>query len=649
MKVKKRIKSFFVGLLIVVLITPSVPSVFADSTSLADPHSSHTVDNDFLVETNNTVSSSDFEEVPSENSSSITETRPDSTGDEVQNTSSSEEVFRDGSTETDISENTSEMSEVSSGMFESDSEDKENQIEELSLDKEVGVVVTPYDQRIVKKNWDIWDQPYTSQAISLGKTTSYYDKVVTVTKEAVSNNTKYALISIEENGIHKEIGWLNTNGLDSVDPFLSEEGMLIKNTYRYITKNNWDVWNKPYKSGANSVANTKEYLNEKVLITRRAKTSSAVYSKIWVYKNNRYNYLGWINEAGLSDAIPEINQMSGQLIPNTYGKILKKNWTIWEKPYKPGTKAMGNTSNYMNQTVLFTRKAKTNYGTYSKMWARKNGKYQFVGWVSDSGTTLGDRVEYSKSVSIPMKKLTKKNWTIWDQPYVYGAKNIGNTTNYYSQNLQVISEAKTNYGTYYEVKSYGKRIGWISSAGFTNLTNEFIVPLIWANQINTAGYAPSGCAACAAYVILHSKNAATDKSLTWFYNNLPLHHSNPDIGQIGNPWTYHDFRAVISPVGLSNFMNNLGGNTEIITGKSLDYVKEELRKGNPVLFWGRVGLSDVTSSSTTHVMIFMGYKDGAFLVQDAAYGDISMGRRWFSETRVENYLNIKGRKMVVAR
>ena len=632
----KKLKSFLISGLIFILIAPSMVPVFADSTNVSETHSNHTSD---------TAASSDTEEeVLSENSSSIEETidtnQSEFAIDEEKNTSSSKEILQESPSE--IIENTTDM-------LEDGNKDKSNQIEKLSLEKEVGDVVIPYDQRIVKKNWDIWDQPYTSQAASIDKTTVYYDKVVTVFKEAVSNNTKYVLISIKENGVQREIGWLNINGVDSVDPLLSEEGMLIENTYRYITKNSWDVWNKPYKSGVKSVANTKEYLNEKVLITRRAKTPNAMYSKIWVYKSNKYHYLGWLNEAGLSDTIPEINQMSGQLIPNTYGKMVKKNWSVWEKPYKPGTKAVDNTSNYMNQTLLFTRKAKTNYGTYSKMWAKKNGKYQFVGWVSDSGTTLGDKVEYEKPVSTAMKKLTKKNWTIWDRPYIYGAKNIGNTTNYYNQNLQIMSEAKTNYGTYYEVKSYGKRIGWISSAGFTNLTNEFIVPLVWANQINTVGYAPSGCAACAAYVTLHSKNAAMDKSLTWFYNNLPLHHSNPDIGQIGNPWTYDDFKAVISPIGLSNFMNRLGGNTEIITGQSLDYVKNELQKGNPVLFWGRVGLSDVTSSLTTHVMIFMGYKDGAFLVQDAAYGDISMGRRWFSETRVEDYLNIKGRKMVVAR
>ncbi|MHC5268057.1 GW domain-containing glycosaminoglycan-binding protein [Enterococcus sp. LJL98] len=545
------------------------------------------------------------------------------------------------------SQSTEEFIHSSEEELTSSSSDEIEKIAPMTLYEDYGESVTTYQLRIVKNNWDLWNQPYVVGAKSLGKTTEFYNQTVTISREGKKGDNIYALISLSKNGT--ELGWINKNGLDSIDPFYSREGELIPNTYRYITKNNWDVWSGPFQTGVKSVANTKSYLNEKVLITRRARTNSGTYAKIWIYKNNRYNYLGWFNESGLSDKILPINEMSGELIPNTYGRIVKKNWTIWEKPYKPGTNSVSNTTKYQNETLLFTRKSKTNYGLYYKMWARKNGRYQFVGWVKQEGTTLGDNVEYNKSVSIPMKRLSKKNWTIWDRPYLYGAKSVGNTSNYYNQNLQIISEAKTNYGVYYQVKSYGKTLGWINNGGFSDLHNEHVVPLVWANQINTAGYAPSGCAACAAYTVLHSKNIAMDKNLTWFYNNLPLHHSNPDIGQIGSPWNYNDFKAVISPVGLSKFMNSIGGNTENITGQSLEFVKTELKKGNPVMFWGRVGLSDVSNSNTTHVMIFMGYKDGAFLVQDPAYGNLSMGRRWFSENRVENYLNIKGRKMVLVK
>lgn len=513
-----------------------------------------------------------------------------------------------------------------------------------NIDMDTGVPVSPYEQKIYKKDWDIWDRPYNSSAKSIDNSSNYFDKVVTVIREEKKGDRVYVLIRNSE----KYIGWINKRGIDNTNPLLTTEGMLVENTYKYITKNNWDIWEKPYSNGVKSVKKTNEYLNEKVLFTRKAQSGSEIYVKIWVYRNGKYNFIGWLNEKGLSDNIPEIQKMSGELIPNTYGEILKSNWDIWERPYKPGTKSVASTSLYKNQTILFTRRAKTNYGTYYKMWARKNGKFEYIGWITDKGTTLVDKVEYNKSVSVPMKKVVKNNWTLWDKPYVYGAKKQGNSNNIYGKNVQIVSESKTNYGKYYKIKYFGKTLGWINESGLKNLESEFIVPLIYANQINTAGYAPSGCAACAAYTVLHSKNVAMNKSLTWFYNNLPLHHSNPDIGQIGSPWSYEDFKAVISPVGLNNFMISLGGNSQNITGKSMEYVKSEIKKGNPVLFWGRVGLSDVTNSNTTHVMIFTGYKNGSYLVQDPALTG-SNHRRWFSEQRVNDYMKIKGHKYVVVR
>lgn len=513
---------------------------------------------------------------------------------------------------------------------------------------DLGNSVEPYEQKIYKKNWNIWDQPYVSGAEAVANSTDYYEKIVTVTRELIVNGVEYVYIGEKVNKELKPIGWINKNGIGSVDPLFSKEGILVPNTYKFITKNNWNIWNEPYQENSKVVKNTKEYLNEKVLFTRRAKTSSGTYVKVWAFRDGGYKYVGWLNESGLSNSVPPINQMSGESISNKYGEILKTNWSIWERPYKPGTKAVANTTDYRNKTLLFTRRTKTNYGMYYKMWAKTNGKYEFVGWVKDSGTTILDRQEYRKKVSVPMKKISKWNWTLWDKPYVYGVKPKNNTSNFYGQNVQIVSEAKTNYGTYYEIKSYGKNIGWIKSNGLSNLGNEVIVPLIQANQINTAGYAPSGCAACAAYTVLHSKNHAMNKNLIWFYNNLPQHPTNPDLGQIGNPWTYNDFRAVISPIGLNNFIRSLGGNSQNITGQSMSYVKKELSLGNPVLFWGRVGLSDTSNSLTTHVMIFTGYKDGYYLVQDPAYAN-SNYRRWFSEQRVNNYLSVKGKKMVVVR
>lgn len=626
-KMKKNLMNqFLLGIILLSNIMPLTVIAQEEDTVIKHNHSTEEVLSD-------STSSSDFiiPELEQTESSEVM----------VEETTKENEASIDTTDSENLSDSTVVNEELSSTQL------KESDIEAKitsDLDNNAGVKVTPYEQRIYKKNWDIWNKPYVSGAKSVDKSTKYFEQIVTVTREASSNNTVYVLIKVD----NKEIGWINKGAIDSVDPLYTKEGILVENTYKYITKNNWDIWSEPYKSGVKKVKNTSEYLNEKVLFTRRAKTTSGTYVKIWVYRDGRYQYIGWLNETGLSNSIPEINQMSGVLIPNTYGEILKSNWDIWERPYKPGTKSVANTSNYKNQTLLFTRKSVTNSGTYYKMWAKKNGSYQFVGWVSDKGTTLLDKIEYKKSVSVPMKKVSKKNWTLWNSPYVYGSKQKGNSSTYYGKNVQILAEAKTNYGIYYEITSFGKSIGWINKDGLSGLGNEVIVPLIQANQINTAGYAPSGCAACAAYTALHSKNVAMNRNLTWFYNNLPLHSSNPDLGQIGSPWNYSEFKAVISPVGLNNFMKSLGGNSQNITGQSMSYVKKELQMGNPVLFWGRVGLSDTSNSLTTHVMIFTGYKDGYYLVQDPALTG-SNHRRWFSEKRVNDYMAIKGRKMVVVR
>lgn len=112
--------------------------VFADSTNVSETHSNHTSD---------TAASSDTEEeVLSESSSSIEETidttQSEFAIDEEKNTSSSKEILQESPSE--IIENTTDM-------LEDGNEDKSNQIEKLSLEKEVGDVVIPYDQRIVKK------------------------------------------------------------------------------------------------------------------------------------------------------------------------------------------------------------------------------------------------------------------------------------------------------------------------------------------------------------------------------------------------------------------------------------------------------------------------------------------------------------------
>ncbi len=260
----------------------------------------------------------------------------------------------------------------------------------------------------------------------------------------------------------------------------------------------------------------------------------------------------------------------------------------------------------------------------------------------------------------------------------------------------MIRKAKTNYGEYVQFKSNGRVVGWINpnALGEAKAEYGFTIPLNNANQIDTIGYYYAGCAATSMYNVLSSKGYLnSNQNLKWFYNELPLHDWDTDKGQVGAPDNYPVFKAVISPVGATNWMKHItkGDKNKIknITGSSVGTIVSQVKKGNPVLFWGKAGTiyRGAPKSETTHVMIFMGYRvfrtsNGrrieALQVQDPAYGTYSnKGRRWFAihqkdrqvfnstfvpfvewygiypnnfvEQRpaIETYLNDKGRKLVV--
>ena len=76
------------------------------------------------------------------------------------------------------------------------------------------------------------------------------------------------------------------------------------------------------------------YAGEKVDLIRRARTNNGIYV---LFKFDGKE-IGWINETAINSNLSAINTSEGVTISNTYGKILKSNWSIWEKPYKSEAK-----------------------------------------------------------------------------------------------------------------------------------------------------------------------------------------------------------------------------------------------------------------------------------------------------------------------
>lgn len=512
----------------------------------------------------------------------------------------------------------------------------------ISINKSSGIAINQ-TLRIYKSTWSIWSLPYDERAQLIGKTDKLYEKVIRAVRKATTQNGVYLLI--EYNG--ETIGWINENGTGKENMLDSNIGESYSLFGVYQTKYAWSIWSKPFvKGGKNQfVKYSNAYAGEKVDLIRRARTNNGIYV---LFKFDGKE-IGWINETAINSNLSAINTSEGVTISNTYGKILKSNWSILEKPYKSEAKELGKTTSYLNKQVLFNARATTNTGTYLKTWIMVNGRWHFVGWINELGTTYVDKIITNKSVNYDMHMVSKKNWSLWETPYIYGAKESGKTTFYLGKNVSIIRESKTSYGTYYQLKYRGRIIGWINKEGLSNL-KEFIVPIDWVNQINTAGYAGAGCAASQIFATMQAKGYALNLNLRWFYNNLPLHSWNPDIGQVGHPLRYNEFKAVISPIGTTNFINKLGGNAVNITGKPLTYVQNEVKQGNPVMIWGKAGLRYPNNNSTTHVLTIIGYKNGKYFIQDPASGYInSGGRQWVAEKTLDNYLSIKGRKQVVVR
>ncbi|OTN76975.1 hypothetical protein A5886_002054 [Enterococcus sp. 8G7_MSG3316] len=493
-------------------------------------------------------------------------------------------------------------------------------------------------------NWDIWDSPYTNQSRSVAKTNAYKTgEILLITRSATTNAGSYYRIWSDDGSGYKAIGWVRSTAVQAA------EYKVIPNEYKRISKANWTIWDTPYSRKSSAVGNTNTFRAQTILLTRRATTIYGTYVKVWARDaSGSFKELGWLNEDGLTS-------YDEKVVPNAYTTITKTNWDVWEQPFTTGVKSVGKSQNYSNQTLLVTREARVGNTLYLRIWSRgSDGKFVIRGWINANGTSYNDQVFIERTLNENMQVVSKRNWTIWDKPYVTGAKQKLNSTSYLNKNVVLKKEAVTNYGTYILISYQGKDLGWINKDGLSS-TNKYILDSAYYSQTTIGAW--SGCAAVSLFTALRMKGYATNVNLTQMINNLPLHASNTDLGQIGTPWGGSaTFRAVISPVGLTNYAKNYTSTAANISNASIDAVQKEIMLGNPVLFWGKwnMGYSGV-NMTPTHVLIIRGYEKTSvgevFLVQDVGFDSANANGavRWVSKTHLNNYLNTKQRKMMVIR
>lgn len=493
-------------------------------------------------------------------------------------------------------------------------------------------------------NWDIWDSPYTNQSKSVAKTTEYNTgEILLVTRSAKTNTGSYYRIWSDNGSGFQAIGWVRDTAVQSA------EYRVIPNEYKRISKANWTIWDTPYSRRAKSVGNTNNFRAQTILLTRRATTSYGTYVKIWARDSSgSFKDLGWLNENGLVT-------YDEKVVPNAYVTITKNNWDVWEQPFTTGVKSVAKSQNFNNQTLLVTREAKVGNTLYLRIWSRNNnGNFEIRGWINANGTSYGDRIISQRNLNENMRVVTKSNWTIWDKPYVTGAKQKNNSTSYLNKNVVVKKEAVTNYGTYILIVYQGKELGWINKDGLSS-TNKYILDSAYYSQTTIGAW--SGCAAVSLFTALRMKGYAGNVSLTQMINNMPLHNSNPNLGQIGSPWGgAATFKAVITPIGLTNYAQRYTSTAANFSNSSIDAVQREIMLGNPVLFWGKwnMGYAGI-NMVPTHVLIIRGYEKTSygesFLIQDVGFdsANSSGAIRWVSKTHLNSYLTSKQRQMMVIR
>ncbi|HAC1912505.1 TPA_asm: GW domain-containing glycosaminoglycan-binding protein, partial [Listeria monocytogenes] len=107
-----------------------------------------------------------------------------------------------------------------------------------------------------------------------------------------------------------------------------------------------------------------------------------------------------------------------------------------------------------------------------------------------------------KAVSFDGTIKNVKSNTIWTKPYrTVGTKSVGPAETYLNKDVQIIREAKTPKGIYYQFKSSGKVIGWLDQKAFDVYDNilynkavnmEAVVENVDGNAVWSAPYKSKG-------------------------------------------------------------------------------------------------------------------------------------------------------------
>ncbi|MBF2398190.1 GW domain-containing glycosaminoglycan-binding protein [Listeria marthii] len=336
----------------------------------------------------------------------------------------------------------------------------------------------------------VWTLPYKVKGVeSVSPASTYADKDIDLVSVATTKRGTY--YQFKYNG--RVIGWVDAKALTIYDSVNYDNVNVGRAKITSPVSNG--IWSKPYNVyGREFVTNATTYAQQEIKLLREAQTAKGTYYQFSI--NNKT--IGWIDKRALT-IYPYDSIVSSKNV-NLDGQITDPVGNgIWTKAYKlEGTTSVAQATKYANKDVKISQQVETQHGTYYNISIDGTA----IGWLDKNAITLYDQAEYNKAVSLDAAVRNVSGNAVWTEPYrTAGTKLIGPAETYLNKEVEIVREAKTPKGTYYQFKSGGKVIGWLDQKAFEVYDNviynkavniDAVVENVTGNAVWTTPYKSKG-------------------------------------------------------------------------------------------------------------------------------------------------------------